>query len=354
MKKNKGFTLIELLAVIVVLAIIALIATPIVMNTIKNSKKGAAERSGEAYIKQVETAIVENRVKTGNTVSDGTYEINNDGNICLNSECTEKLDINMNGDKPSSGTIKIINGQVESATDMVVKDYNVSYTSSDNKYVVTEKDDTTPEPEVLCTAITTKVSALVYSGSGNTSEASSYSEQQVGLLASESGNYTAGVTYTCNVGDGERTFYVLEESGDNVSLILGTNLGSTVAWSSDGSNHIAEDESQQAVTAKAYLEEQTSGWTKLNPSQINLPSAEQIATAVGQTFSQTTISGLPTWLRSYTDTNVAYGYWTSTPNSFESYGAWYVACGGSFTNNYVLNGNIGVRPVITIPKTQLG
>ncbi len=350
MKKNKGFTLIELLAVIVVLAIIALIATPIVMNTINNAKKGAAERSADSYIKQVETAIAENRVKTGNTVSDGTYEINNDGNICLNSECTEKLDINMNGDKPSSGTIKIINGQVESATDMVVKDYNVSYTSSDNKYVVTEKDDTTPEPEVLCTAITTKVSALVYS-----SQASSYNSEEVGLLASESGNYTAGVTYTCNVGDGERTFYVLEESGDNVSLILGTNLGSTVAWSSDGSNHIAEDESQQAVTAKAYLEEQTSGWTKLNPSQINLPSAEQIATAVGQTFSQTIISGLPTWLISYTDTNVAPGYWTSTPCASISYYAWYVFYDGRLSSSYVgSDSSIGVRPVITISKSQLG
>ena len=50
--KNKyGFTLIELLAVIVVLAIIALIATPIVMNTIKNAKKGSAERTADNYIK---------------------------------------------------------------------------------------------------------------------------------------------------------------------------------------------------------------------------------------------------------------------------------------------------------------
>ena len=38
--KNKyGFTLIELLAVIVALAIIALIATPTVMNTIKKQRK---------------------------------------------------------------------------------------------------------------------------------------------------------------------------------------------------------------------------------------------------------------------------------------------------------------------------
>ena len=65
MKNKHGFTLIELLAVIVVLAIIALIATPIVMNTINNAKKGAAERSGENYIKQVEVAIATKRLDEG-------------------------------------------------------------------------------------------------------------------------------------------------------------------------------------------------------------------------------------------------------------------------------------------------
>ena len=48
---KKGFTLIELLAVIVVLAIIALIATPIVMNTIADAQEGANERSVEGYMK---------------------------------------------------------------------------------------------------------------------------------------------------------------------------------------------------------------------------------------------------------------------------------------------------------------
>ena len=60
--KKRGFTLIELLAVIVVLAIIALIATPIIMNTIKNAKKGAAERSADSYIRQVETTVAEARL----------------------------------------------------------------------------------------------------------------------------------------------------------------------------------------------------------------------------------------------------------------------------------------------------
>ena len=44
MKKN-GFTLIELLAVIVILAVIALIATPLIMNTISEAKDSAMQRS---------------------------------------------------------------------------------------------------------------------------------------------------------------------------------------------------------------------------------------------------------------------------------------------------------------------
>ena len=38
--KKKGFTLVELLAVIVILAIIALITTPLILNVIENAKKG--------------------------------------------------------------------------------------------------------------------------------------------------------------------------------------------------------------------------------------------------------------------------------------------------------------------------
>ena len=54
MKKKKGFTLIELLAVIVILAIIALIATPIVLNMIKNARKSAAKSSSLGYIDSIE------------------------------------------------------------------------------------------------------------------------------------------------------------------------------------------------------------------------------------------------------------------------------------------------------------
>ena len=56
MKNKKGFTLIELLAVIVILAIIALIATPIVLGIIEEARNNAKNRSAELVIQSVELA----------------------------------------------------------------------------------------------------------------------------------------------------------------------------------------------------------------------------------------------------------------------------------------------------------
>ena len=71
MKMNKkGFTLIELLAVIVILAIIALIATPIVMNLITKSQTGADLRSVEAYGKALESAYYQAKLDNPNVEFD--------------------------------------------------------------------------------------------------------------------------------------------------------------------------------------------------------------------------------------------------------------------------------------------
>lgn len=54
--RNKGFTLIELLAVIVILAIIALIATPIVLGIIEDTRESSNEISAGYIIDSVEKA----------------------------------------------------------------------------------------------------------------------------------------------------------------------------------------------------------------------------------------------------------------------------------------------------------
>ena len=56
-KKRHGFTLIELIAVLVILAIIALIVTPLVMSIIRKAKISARKRSVDAYGRSVELAI---------------------------------------------------------------------------------------------------------------------------------------------------------------------------------------------------------------------------------------------------------------------------------------------------------
>ena len=91
--KRKGFTLIELLAVIVVLAVIALIATPIVTKTIENSKRGAAIESVHNMIETAELYFItanpkygkislldENLKYSGQKPELGEIELDKDGN----------------------------------------------------------------------------------------------------------------------------------------------------------------------------------------------------------------------------------------------------------------------------------
>ena len=55
----RGFTLVELLAVIVILALIALITAPVVLNVIENSRDKSYRRSVDLYGKAFEKAIAE-------------------------------------------------------------------------------------------------------------------------------------------------------------------------------------------------------------------------------------------------------------------------------------------------------
>ncbi len=89
--KNKGFTLIELLTVIIVLVIIALIGFSQVGKVIQTSKEKAAVESVDNYIKAVNLKIM-NDMLNGITWKDDEYDV-------------KKISVDMNGTKPSKGTI---------------------------------------------------------------------------------------------------------------------------------------------------------------------------------------------------------------------------------------------------------
>ena len=65
MKRKNGFTLIELIAVLVIMAIIALIVTPLVMNIIRKARISADKRSIDAYGRSIELAVAGYLLDTG-------------------------------------------------------------------------------------------------------------------------------------------------------------------------------------------------------------------------------------------------------------------------------------------------
>ena len=112
MKRNqKGFTLIELLAVIVILAIIALIATPMVLKYIDDARRGAAERSTEAVAEAAEKeyvmALLELQknpnaevYKTGQTYQATEFDIKNApsaGTVTFTGDGSENVEVVLEG-----------------------------------------------------------------------------------------------------------------------------------------------------------------------------------------------------------------------------------------------------------------
>ena len=107
---KKGFTLIELLAVIVILAIIVTIATPIVLSIIEDTKKSAGLRSAEYYLDALETSVA-TATLNNQDIKEGTYNILENGNICLEeydaNTCSNELVVEVKGETPSEGIITI-------------------------------------------------------------------------------------------------------------------------------------------------------------------------------------------------------------------------------------------------------
>lgn len=179
-----------------------------------------------------------------------------------------------------------------------------------------------------------------------------------GVQATESSPYALGAVYSCDLGDGAKTFYVLKEEGNNVKLIMNENLGSTVAWCKSGNNNSCEGDG-----AKEYLANQTSGWEKLfnENGTVDLPEGQDIADAMIDTAWDSAsgyVYGAPDWMLVNLNTpdEKSWAYWTSTRYSGSaSHLAWLVTVEirGYAYDNVSNSVYAGVRPVITISKDNM-
>ena len=124
MRKN-GFTLIELLAVIVILAIIALIAAPIVLNIIEQTNENASKRSVDNYLRAVELAVANKNMKMSFNPTE-CYVYGNNlqcGGIALN--------VKIDGQIPKSGIITFENGKINGYKNLYIGDKYISKTGDD-------------------------------------------------------------------------------------------------------------------------------------------------------------------------------------------------------------------------------
>ena len=134
MKNMKGFTLVELLAVIVILAIVALVTAPAILNVINDSREKGAQDKAWGTIDAVKLAYTQSQNSGDTYATSGNHVVcfgsTNSGCTTTGGKITGSKNISMSGDKPTSGkvTINLETGEIF-ATDLVFTG-NGTYTCS--------------------------------------------------------------------------------------------------------------------------------------------------------------------------------------------------------------------------------
>ena len=245
--KSKGFTLIELLAVIVILAIISLIATPIVLNIIKDSKDSATLQSAQFYIDAVEHSITK-KMMDEPAFKPSSCEIQSDGNLKCNGA---DVKVEVKGEVPTSGTVDFENGKIKEVS-LTVNDKAIV---KQNNKLVYDKPLSEKTIDDICT----------YDSTSGVAEK------------------IAGAKYSCEVKKGTRyNFYVLTTPKDGdatIDLIMDQNINSdgtpagTTKIAKNGENiynlvewNVVEGQKtskQGPVTVMNYLYNATKNWTNI-------------------------------------------------------------------------------------------
>ena len=359
MKRN-GFTLIELLAVIVILAIIALIATPIVLDIIEDSKNSSIKRSIELYADAVENSVAKAQLN-GSVVPSGKYTTT-DGKTLTNGNTTIKVDYD--GAKTVCDVYISSEGTV-SLKKCNVSDKTIEYTYGNKIY---------------------ENGAVVYFDVTTGKSCDTYTETQS----------NTGVNSGC------MKFYAFNDDGsDKVNLILDHNTTATIAWNSSGSNvngpseeflnKLNEDTKDWIGTEVPtnYSIDQTGQTSKAKYTidyssyKARVITAQEVAQITGNTTWDEKTSGSEFyfdtntkeksttgfkygWLYDRTSQNctdrgclnnsdvATVGYWTISPLASTSGSAWLVYYGGTLVGNSIADGfSYGVRPVIAVLKSKL-
>ena len=320
--KRKAFTLIELIAVLVIMAILALIVTPLVMNIIRSARISADKRSVDAYGRSIELAIAGYLLDTGkfptevsqltieysgNKVECETTQINTDSSVYL-AGCTvagrSTGDYKYGSDKSPTYTAYTIGNQVT---------YN-----NINYYVI--KDSGTKESAVT----------LLKAEPLSVEEVNQYGAGHINRYTADS----VGTAYDMN-GYGGMAYYSSETCGYvNDSWV---ETGCTTDY--------AQSEVKYAVDAWKAAKAPAA----LDARLITLEDLKSLGYSDDSCIQSGYCSKsaeAPSWL------HINSSYWTSSPKNGSSSSVWNVSRYNLYSTG-VSTGNGVVRPVITISKSLI-
>ena len=373
MKNKKGFTLIELLAVIVILAIIALIVTPVVSNIVANARIAANARSVEGHIRNIELAIITKAFGENSTGDLDSFDTITSG-VTIESSPSRA-----GNDNVTCETYIISHGTVITADKC--KDIDNKW---GKKYTYSNSEG-----------------AVVYESFKGTIVAKQAGETHKGIVYMDPSNPKAVCNSSSTITttpDGCKKFYIYDDSGDTYKMINDRNLGSGIQWNPSGKN------ASMSTAFTTAIADRTAGWDAAG--SVRLISADEIAHIVGADSNDTIkwSSSLPygttvgtqsswfyldggrnsapttysdyngwqkqyaystrksnyAWLYDYTGSCTTYGcqsadsstysYWTSSAVWGSTDTVWYVRNYGGL-NSYYANNNSGIRPVLEIPKS---
>ena len=152
LKRGKGFTLIELIAVLVIMAILALIVTPLVMNIIRKARIAADKRSIDAYGRSIELAVAGYLLDTGRfptSVDQLTIEYSGNEVVCTTTQLNSDSSVYLDGCTVAGRSVDYHYGENKNTTPEPVTPSYTAYQVGDHvsyngvAYYVIENSDAT-------------------------------------------------------------------------------------------------------------------------------------------------------------------------------------------------------------------
>ena len=304
-KNLRAFTLIELIAVLVIMAILALIVTPLVMNIIRKARIAADKRSIDAYGRSIELAIAGYLLDTGKFPTD-----------------VNQLSIEYSGDEVVCSTTQLNDDSSVYLTGCTVKGRAVDYAYGEDK-------NTAQEPV-----------------------APTYTAYTVGDHVSYN-----GVTY-----------YVIEDSGtssDTVKLLKENPLtktemdnlnlsGITITEANNGYGDVQYGSSvdYSTSTVKQVVDKWAEGAVKSgDTATARLITYDDLTDNLGfekkneGTIYPSSNGNTPSWVY-----NSNYAYWTMSQYGDSPFEVWLVTSDGRLLSLGVSSSNM-VRPVLVLSKS---